>query len=346
MKALIIRVLRQLKNDPRTLALMFFAPLLMMGLIYLLLGDTEYNPKVGIVNMPEEFSEILAENADVCNYEIYNSEEIDEVGYQLFADSCLKAETVDAVLYNIDETLFIRTLEQNSKSGSAIQAIQTAMSEMMPMGQIEISSVYGSSDENTFDSLAYVFLAILAFFFTFIISGMSLVRERFSFTLERMLMTPIRRWQIVGGYACAYALLAIIQVSIIFLFSIYLLDIHVEGNIFLCVVILMLEGICAVEFGSLISSFANSEFQVMQFIPIIIIPQIFFTGIIPLDTIPYHLGNLCYVMPMYYGAAPLKEIMQRGAGFVDVYLWILALCVFIIVLFVLNTLSLKKYRKL
>ena len=94
------------------------------------------------------------------------------------------------------------------------------------------------------------------------------------------------------------------------------------------------------------SIFANGEFQVAQFIPVIIIPQIFFTGIIPLDMIPYGLGNLCYLMPMYYGAAPLKHIMQQGAGFMDILPWLGGLLLFIVLLFVINTLSLKKYRKL
>ena len=69
-------------------------------------------------------------------------------------------------------------------------------------------------------------------------------------------------------------------------------------------------------------------------------------GITPLDMIPYGLGNLCYLMPMYYGAAPLKGIMQQGAGFMDILPWLGGLLLFIVLLFVINTLSLKKYRKL
>ena len=69
-------------------------------------------------------------------------------------------------------------------------------------------------------------------------------------------------------------------------------------------------------------------------------------GITPLDMIPYGLGNLCYLMSMYYGAAPLKHIMQQGAGFTDILPWLGGLLLFIVLLFVINTLSLKKYRKL
>ena len=86
--------------------------------------------------------------------------------------------------------------------------------------------------------------------------------------------------------------------------------------------------------------------QLAQVIPVVLIPQFFVTGLIPLVLIPYGLGNPCYLMPMYYGAAPLKHIMQQGAGFTDILPWLSGLLLFIVLLFVINTLSLKKYRKL
>jgi ABC-2 type transport system permease protein len=130
------------------------------------------------------------------------------------------------------------------------------------------------------------------------------------------------------------------------LFGIYVLGLHSEGNVLLVILVMLLLAIAAVSFGELISIFANSEFQVVQMIPIAIIPQIFFSGLIPLDTIPYNLGYLCYIMPIYYGCAAIKEVMIVGEGFGAIYPFILALLAYIIVLSALNTIALKKYRKL
>ena len=335
MKALLLRILKQLKNDPRTLALMLVAPFLIMSLIYLLLGDSDYRPVVATYDMPETFTEQLTVSAEVI-----------AIADTTFADTYLNADSADAVIWQDGYDLHIRVLENNSKSTTAIQAVQDALSELLPAGKITIQTIYGSQDDTYFASMAYVFLAVLAFFFTFIVSGMALVRERFTNTLERLLMTPIRRWQVVGGYVCGYGVVAMLQVVLIMLFTVYVLQVPVAGSIGLCLLVMLLLGICAVELGALVSIFANGEFQVAQFIPVIIIPQIFFTGIIPLDMIPYGLGNLCYLMPMYYGAAPLKHIMQQGAGFTDILPWLGGLLLFIVLLFVINTLSLKKYRKL
>ena len=335
MKALLLRILKQLKNDPRTLALMLVAPFLIMSLIYLLLGDSDYRPVVATYDMPSSFTETLTTSAEVKT-----------LTDTLQMNTWLESDSADAVVWAEGHTLCIRVLESNSKSGAAIEAVQETFSEMLPVGRVTIQTIYGSQDDTYFASMAYVFLAVLAFFFTFIVSGMALVRERFTNTLERLLMTPIRRWQVVGGYVCGYGVVAMVQVVLIMLFTVYVLQVPVAGSIGLCLLVMLLLGICAVELGALVSIFANGEFQVAQFIPVIIIPQIFFTGIIPLDMIPYGLGNLCYLMPMYYGAAPLKHIMQQGTGFTNILPWLGGLLLFIVLLFVINTLSLKKYRKL
>ena len=335
MKALVLRILKQLKNDPRTLALMLVAPFLIMSLIYLLLGDSDYRPVVATYDMPLAFTEPLTTSAEVKT-----------LTDTLQMNTWLEGDSVDAVVWREEHTICIRVVESNSKSGAAIEAVQEIFSEMLPAGRLTIQTIYGSQDDTYFASMAYVFLAVLAFFFTFIVSGMALVRERFTNTLERLLMTPIRRWQVVGGYVCGYGVVAMLQVVLIMLFTVYVLQVPVAGSIGLCLLVMLLLGICAVELGALVSIFANGEFQVAQFIPVIIIPQIFFTGIIPLDMIPYGLGNLCYLMPMYYGAAPLKRIMQQGACFMDILPWLGGLLLFIVLLFAINTLSLKKYRKL
>lgn len=335
MKALLLRILKQLKNDPRTLALMLVAPFLIMSLIYLLLGDSDYRPVVATYDMPSSFTEPLTTSAEVKT-----------LTDTLQMNTWLESDSADAIVWAEGHTICIRVLESNSKSGAAIEAVQETFSDMLPVGRVAIQTIYGSQDDTYFASMAYVFLAVLAFFFTFIVSGMALVRERFTNTLERLLMTPIRRWQVVGGYVCGYGVVAMVQVVLIMLFTVYVLQVPVAGSIGLCLLVMLLLGICAVELGALVSIFANGEFQVAQFIPVIIIPQIFFTGIIPLDMIPYGLGNLCYLMPMYYGAAPLKCVMQQGAGFIDILPWLGGLLLFIVLLFVINTLSLKKYRKL
>jgi len=334
------RVIRQIAGDKRTIALLLVAPLLILTLLYLLLSDTSYIPTIAIDpgNLPNPVVSALSEQ-DV------NIIEISADGMDV--DRYLKDnKDIDAVFTMQDLNLRIAMYESSTKSGGAMKAIQNAIASLNPAGQMEVSFLIGDPDDSLFDSMGYVFFGVISFFLTFIISGMALVRERSSGTLERMLMTPVTRLSVIGGYTLGFSLFAIIQSVIMVVFSIYVLGLHTEGNILWVIAVMLLLAIAAVSFGELISIFSNSEFQVVQLIPIAIIPQIFFAGIIPLDTIPYNLGYLCYIMPIYYGCAAIKEVMLLGHGFGSIYPFMLALLVYIVVLGALNTLVLKKYRKL
>ena len=94
------------------------------------------------------------------------------------------------------------------------------------------------------------------------------------------------------------------------------------------------------------SSFANSEFQMIQFIPIVLVPQIFFSGIFPIEGMADWLKGLAYIMPLYYVADALKGIMYMGLGLADLVKNILILVGFCATFIMLNLFALKKYRKL
>ncbi|WP_226670695.1 ABC transporter permease [Metabacillus litoralis] len=236
--------------------------------------------------------------------------------------------------------------EPNSKGTKAASEIQKALVSLNPSAKINMSYVYGTQDQSSFDSLGYVFLALFSFFLVFIISGMALVRERSGGTLERLLMTPIKRGEVILGYTVGYGVFAVIQAVLIVLYSIYVLRLSSVGNIGWVLLAMVLLAVTAVSFGAMISIFASSELQVVQMIPFTIIPQVFFSGLIPLDLIPYHLGNLSYIMPIYYGAAAIKSVMVYGDGFLEIWGYLLGLIVYAVLLYLLNTQALKKFRKL
>ena len=334
MKALIIRIWQQLLHDKRSLAIMLFAPPVIMSLFYVLLGTSSYEPRIAAYDLPPMLEELLSPVTEAV-----------AVNGEQERTQLLREGQFDAVVYWNEEALHVAVLENNSKTGKAIRAIQETLADASPM-QVVTESVYGSPDDSFFESMAYVFLAFVVFMFTFVVSGMAIVGERTSHTFERMLMTPVRRWQIVAGYVLGYGAFAIIQCLFVMLTAKYVLHVSIAGSFWLCLAVLVLLALCAVALGTTISSFANSEFQVMQFIPLLILPQVFFTGIIPLELIPYGLGNLCYVMPIYYACMPLKDIIVQGVGLANVWPWMLAELAVLAVFFTVNTISLRRYRQL
>lgn len=262
-------------------------------------------------------------------------------------DYLAEHEDVDAV-FSFAQTsgMSITLYEPSTKGASAIREIQEASASLNPSVQADIAYVYGSQEQTLFDSFGFVFLALFSFFFVFIISAMALVRERSRGTLERLMMTPIRRGEVILGYTAGYGVFAAVQAILIVLYAVYVLQLGSAGHIGWILLTMVLLAVTAVSFGATISIFASTELQVVQMIPFTIIPQVFFSGLIPLDLIPYQLGNLAYIMPIFYGATAIKGVMVYGHGFPDIWGYLAGLVVYALVLYIINTLALKKFRKI
>ncbi len=205
--------------------------------------------------------------------------------------------------------------------------------------------VYGDADTGFFDKILPILIGFFVFFFVFLISGMALLKERTSGTLERLLATPVKRSEIVFGYMISYGILAIVQTVIIVMATVWLLGIDIVGNVFNLVLINLILALVALAFGILVSTFARSEFQMVQFIPLIVIPQIFFSGIIPLDSMAAWVKDISYIIPIKYSGDASTEIIMQGTHLSELGMDISVLGGILIVLTFLNVVGLKRYRK-
>ena len=144
-----------------------------------------------------------------------------------------------------------------------------------------------------------------------------------------------------------FGIFGMLQSIILLCYTKWVLHMTISGSVMVAAgFVMILLSMTAICIGAFCSIFANNEFQIMQFIPVIVIPQIFFSGLISLDTLPYHLGILSKVMPVYYACNALKDIVIKGAGLGETLPDILALLIFIGLFFVLNIIALKKYRRI
>ena len=171
------------------------------------------------------------------------------------------------------------------------------------------------------------------------------MRERTSGTLERLLATPVKRSEIVMGYLTGYGIFAILQTLLIVFYSIYLLDLQIAGSLMWVLVTNVLTALAALSMGIFVSTFANSEFQMVQFIPLVVIPQVFFSGLIPLDSMASWVRNIAYIFPLRYAGEALTAIMIKGQGWSEISLDLGMLVVFIVGFTLLNIVGLRRYRK-
>ncbi|MEY2192978.1 ABC transporter permease [Neobacillus sp. BF23-41] len=348
--ALIKRICQQMFRDKRTLALLFVAPLLILTLMYFLFNGNTVDPKLGVTGIDSGLTTAfnkadinVKEYKSVTNHTILDDD----------LDGLLQQESgkIKLILRNDDPTkakaLQMKVNQVISAQFQAQIMLQSSgKAPAMTPKSIDITYVYGDSDTVFFDVLSPILVGFFVFFFVFIISGIGLLRERTTGTLERLMSTPIRRWEIVTAYLVGYGLFAVIQTIIVVFYAINVLDIVLVGSIWNVLLINLVLALVALSLGILLSTFAASEFQMIQFIPIAVIPQIFFAGIFPLEGMADWLQAVAKVMPMYYAGDALKGVMYKGFSLSDISGDLLALVIFAAIFIVLNIFSLKKYRSL
>ena len=238
-------------------------------------------------------------------------------------------------------------LQASDSNEANIDQAETVEIEGSQADDINLSEqyIYGDEDTTFFTKMTPILMGFFVFFFVFLISGMALLKERTTGTLDRLLATPVKRSDIVYGYMLAYSFIAALQTVVIVLSTIWLLDLEVLGNIGDVIIVNILFALVALAFGLLLSTLAKSEFQMMQFIPLIIIPQLFFSGIIPLDSMTGWVQSIGKVFPLYYAGHALSKIVLNGTSIVYLGNDLLVLSLFLVILTILNIVGLKRYRK-
>lgn len=348
-RAITLRILRQFIHDKRTMALMFIAPLIVLSLMSLVFNGDAYEPKIGVSGVPLNISAALKEqNATIKEYAS------EELGKSALVEGNIDALiTLDGNVGNSGVIPQVLLEGSNPTANKAvIMTLQKLSQKLLPSteGQLQllpqISYLYGSENMKTIDRFGPIMIGVFVFFFVFLIAGVSFLRERTTGTLERLLSTPLKRWEIVLGYVCGFGIFTVFQALLISWFSIQILGIMMTGSFGYVMLITLLLSMTALTLGTLLSAFAANELQMIQFIPLIIVPQVFLSGLFPLDTLPLWLQRIGYATPIYYGSEALMNIMIRGKGWNSIALDVYVLIGFSLLFMVLNVLALRKHRKM
>lgn len=351
------KVMKELFRDKRTLAMMFVAPVFIMWLMNLMFSaSTDVDIKLATQDLP---TSLVTKMGDLDHVSVQTYNDLNQ------AKKDLADEKVDAVVsykngeYQVDyantdasKTSMTRQVLRTSIASEGSNQLMARVKQALPQLKLEakapeIKESYQYGDKNTsfFTSMIPVLIGFVVFFFVFLISGMALLKERTSGTLERLLATPVKRSEIVYGYMLSYGLIAILQTAVVVLAAIWLLDVEVVGNLFYVIIVNVVLALVALAFGILLSTLAKSEFQMMQFIPLVIMPQLFFSGIIPLSSMGDWAQTVGKFLPLTYSGDAMSQIILYGRGIGDVLPNIGVLLIFLVILTILNIVGLRRYRK-
>jgi ABC-2 type transport system permease protein len=211
---------------------------------------------------------------------------------------------------------------------TALAAAAASITGVTPPA-VEHETLYGAPSADPISNFAPALVGFFAYFFVYILTGISFLRERTGGTLERLMATPVARGEIVGGYTLGFGLFAMIQVAVLMtwvLSSVHVpaigplpdfwlgLGVPIAGSPLVAFLVVLLTAVGAVSLGIFLSTFARTELQIIQFIPIVLVPQFLLSGVLfPISSLPEILQPLVVIMPLTYAVDGLRQVFIAGA---------------------------------
>ena len=352
--ALARRIAQGFRRDERTLGLMFVVPLVVTALLgWVLSEQVDEIVDVAVVNEAGDVGERIVaalrdaatdpENGIAIAASVATQPEADALIRDGAADLgiVIPGDLIEKVLAGQRPTLTVITegtdpAAEAGRFGTLQSVVADMARELAPPGAsppvlptVERRTLYLSPDASQADVLAPIFLGFFGYFFVFLLTGISFLRERIGGTLERLLATPVTRSEIVSGYSLGFGAFATIQVVALTLFILNQVDVpaigplppfsiglgvDAAGSPVLAFVIALLLSLGAVNLGIFLSTFARTELQVIQFIPLVIVPQALLSGILwPTERLPDVLRAISNVLPLTYAVDGLREVMLKGS---------------------------------
>ncbi|NUS73824.1 MAG: ABC transporter permease [Corynebacteriales bacterium] len=168
---------------------------------------------------------------------------------------------------------------------------------------------YVFNSEQQFDKLALPMLGVFPFVIMFLLTSVAMLRERTSGTLERLLCTPMSKLDILLGYGITFATLAALQAAIACAVSYWFLGLDTAGAASSVVIVAVANAILGMALGLFVSAFAQTEFQAVQFMPAVVLPQLLLCGLFtPRSSMAPWLEKISNVLPLSYAVEALNEV--------------------------------------
>jgi ABC-2 type transport system permease protein len=164
-----------------------------------------------------------------------------------------------------------------------------------------------------FNGVALIMLGIFPFVIMFLVTSIAMLRERTTGTLERLLTTPLKRTDLLFGYGIAFGLAAAVQATVASLVAYWLFDLQTAGSQALVILIAVTNAVLGVALGLLASAFARTEFQAVQFMPIVALPQILLCGLfVAREQMVGWLEAVSNALPLTYAVEALQEVGRHS----------------------------------
>jgi ABC-2 type transport system permease protein len=172
----------------------------------------------------------------------------------------------------------------------------------------------------TFARIGTPMVGIFPLIMMFLITSIAMLRERTTGTLERLMSMPLAKLDLLFGYGLAFAFVGAVQASVTAAVAFGALDIETDGPIWAVVALAIANAVLGMALGLLVSAFATTEFQAVQFMPVFILPQLLLAGLfVPRELMPDVLERISDFLPFTYAYDALAKV---AADDIDSRFWL------------------------
>jgi ABC-2 type transport system permease protein len=202
--------------------------------------------------------------------------------------------------------------------------------------------MFEDTSSQIFDQVGPALLALFPFIIMFLVTSITTLRERSSGTLERLLAMPMAKLDFLGGYALAFGLLAAVQSVLAVALSVGLLGLEVQGPVWLLTIVAVTDAVLGSALGLFVSAFAQTEFQAVQFMPAVVLPQILLCGLfVAREDLPRFLEVVSDLLPLSY-AVDAMQTLTRTSDTGEVWIDVLIVACFALASLALGAATLRR----
>ena len=370
------KVLRSLRHDRRTAAFLVLMPIFMIAIFGYTFGGEVKDVEIYVIDLDEGVGPVDLSNLVIGNLRNDGSVKLvgvvrtsdglaDPVSYG--RDKVVAGEAWGCVVFPADFTSDMMAYSPGNSSaeaatvtlfldgsnfnimqtvsaavGSSLTEVITDVLGMALPVSVAPDMVYGEG-RNFLDTFAPGVISLAVMMVTFMISIISFIHERTTGTLARLLSTPVTEGEVVIGYALAFGLIGLVQSIVVMATALLMFGVQVEGSLLLVLLTVFLLGLGMQGLGFLLSANARTEFQAVQFIPIILFPSILLSGVFwPLESVPEVLRPVSYLLPLTYAVDGVRSVMLRGWGLEEIWPDLLVLLLFAAAVLTLSTILMRR----
>jgi ABC-2 type transport system permease protein len=336
--ALFRRVTAEIRRDRPSLGILFMAPILLTGLVSFILRESQ-PPAITADVVGADGGGPTGVAAALHTALVSGGATVVDVADETTARSDVERGRASlAIIFPADPaagltvvTLGLDAPGESAQIGVVQKAVQGAFAAVSgaTVRPVTHATIFGQPTDDPVASFAPAIVGFFAYFFVYVLTGVSFLRERTGGTLERLLATPVTRAEIVTGYTLGFGLFATFQVIVLLLWALGTihvpsigplpafaigLGIPAAGSPILAFLVVLLLAVGAVSLGIFLSTFARTELQIIQFIPLVLAPQFLLSGVIfPVSSLPGVLQPLVGFMPLNYAVDGLRQVFISGA---------------------------------